>query len=123
MVRRLQSGNNNSQDYDGDAERSAPGHLLFENENAHDKDPHEAGRRDAGHDGYRHMDQGHLVDHQRGKQKTIRDNDARIQKFGKESALFGFCDIGLLFKNDLTQRGDKRGRDSGSVTKRGSKKF
>ena len=69
------------------------------------------------------MDQGHLVDHQRGKQKTVRDNDARIQKFGKESTLFGFCDIGLFFKNDLTQRGDKRGRDSGSVTKRGSKKF
>ena len=69
------------------------------------------------------MDQGHLVDHQCGEQKTIRDNDTRIQKFCKESAFFGFCDIGLFLKNDLAQRGYKRGHDRGAVTKRGAEKF
>ena len=97
----LQSGDDDAQNNESDAERSAPGYLLCENENAHDKYPYKAGSRDAGHDGYRHMDQGHLIDHQCGEQKAIGDHNARIQEFLEESALFGFCDIGLSLEDDL----------------------
>ena len=64
----LKPGDDHAKDNDGDAKCSAAGDLFLENQDSHDEDPDEAGRGDAGHDRYRHMDQSHLIDHQSGEQ-------------------------------------------------------
>lgn len=98
----LKAGDDHSQNDDGDAEGSAAGDLFLQDQNAHDEDPDKTGGGNAGHYGHRHVDQGYLVDHKGGEQKTIGDDDAGIQEFTEEAALFCLCDIGLFFEDDLT---------------------
>ena len=54
----------------------------MKDQDAHDKDPDKTGRRDTGHYRYRHMDQGNLIDHQGGEEKSVGYDDSGIQKFG-----------------------------------------
>ena len=45
----LQAGDYYSQNDDGDAESLAPGYLLTQDQDTHDKDPDKTGRRDTRH--------------------------------------------------------------------------
>ena len=69
------------------------------------------------------MDQGHLVDHKSGEKKAIGDDDAGIQELAEEPAFFGFCDVGLLFEDDLAECCDKGSKDGSSVTEGRCKEF
>ena len=69
------------------------------------------------------MDQGNLVNDQSGEQKAVGDDDAGIQEFTEEPALFGLCDVGLLFEYDLAEGCDESGYYGSSVTECRCKEF
>ena len=95
----------------------------MKDQDAHDKDPDKTGRRDTGHYRYRHMDQGNLIDHQGGEEKSVGYDDSGIQKFTEKTALAGLRDVGLFLEDDLAQGRYEGGKDCGAVTERRCKQF
>ena len=74
----LQPGDDHAQDDNGNAKGSAAGELLMKDQDVHDIDTDKTGRRDTGHYRYRHMDQGNLIDHQGGEEKSVGYDDAGV---------------------------------------------
>ena len=110
---RSDPGNDDAGDDDGDAEGLAGGDLLLEDEGAHDKDPDEAGRGDAGHDGEGNVAQGDLVDGQGQEEEAVGRDDADVEEFAEKAFIAGRVGLGL--EQDLAEGGDKGAGDGGRV--------